>query len=106
MGFLLRISNTRLIIFIICAYIIFFIILFSFHCSILNTSDGEHLVSRHPDKIATRRDTRSAQEDIVLEAKKLIVRRNLTLPKAEAGNRVVYLTDAAADILRGQKKLN
>lgn len=52
-----------------------------------------------------------AWEDVDLEAKKLVVSRNLTPqglftpPKTEAGNRVIYLIDAAVDILRDQREI-
>ena len=52
-----------------------------------------------------------AWEDIDLEAKTITVSRNLTPqglftpPKTEAGNRVICLIDAAAEVLRNQREL-
>lgn len=52
-----------------------------------------------------------AWEDIDLEAKTITVSRNLTPqglftpPKTEAGNRVIFLIDAAAEVLRNQREL-
>ncbi|MGP4130490.1 hypothetical protein OJE16_12250 [Pantoea tagorei] len=52
-----------------------------------------------------------AWEDIDLEAKTITVSRNLTPqglfipPKTEAGNRVINMIDAAAEVLRDQREL-